>query len=568
MNKEIMITDLSCCTPSTSLCREPKHSCWQMVDYKTDDGLEGIMLYATPESHAGEITLPLDTVGEYEIYIGINYPRAALGDVLHYTQWPLYGTVWMKLANDKGFSRFCPEIPWRQDKSNKTGSNLQIWRSIYETYWKTADLKGQSLIISPPKEPYNIEELRQVANISYVRLVKLSEDRQKTWRDLQSNDSTKRLAAQFCTGELSGHTSGSPAYHPTEKQWMYDTLEPYLNNDLGIICFEAIRGNYCLFNTKAGDCGSEDGHWRQEWINPLATAVEIGKEHGVSILAGLRMIGAAQPPVRNPIQNSKFYWQNQQWSKRDPQGRPGSNLSIAFPEVREYWISLIREALNYGCDGIHLLFDRCWPFVYYEEPSLSAFKDEYGIDGRDVATDDPRWIEHQCMFVNQFLREIRTVLDEKPDRKLAVHVLCAEYGSWELRNPRNAGCDVERWIKEKLVDYIMPTPAGGPDMCEHIERFKELAGNDVKIYPDLFPRTQPAEDYARLAKMYYQAGADGFIFRDCERRTPRASEWAVACRLGHKNMLCELEALAPGYFKRVGLDEINGLSVNYSFNDG
>ena len=68
------------------------------------------------------------------------------------------------------------------------------------------------------------------------------------------------------------------------------------------------------------------------------------------------------------------------------------------------------------------------------------------------------------------------MLDKKPNRRLAVHVLCGVYGSWDFHNPRDAGCDVEAWIREELVDYIMPTPAGGPAICEHIRRFKELSG--------------------------------------------------------------------------------------------
>ena len=60
---------------------------------------------------------------------------------------------------------------------------------------------------------------------------------------------------------------------------------------------------------------------------------------------------------------------------------------------------------------------------------------------------------------------------------------------------------------------------------------------DLHIWPDLMPRTQPAEMYAELAQKYYEAGADGFVTWDGERRTQRLSEWAAVRRLGHRDEL-------------------------------
>ena len=563
---EITISDFSKCIPTEKLSRDHRSGCWQMHDYKTEDGIQGTLIYACPEDQVGEISLPLNVSGLYDIHVGINFPRAALGDILHYTQWPLYGTVWMKLSSDNGFSRFALESPWRQDRTNKVGQGAQIWHSVYETYWKSAQLDGESITISPPKAPYNSCEYRQIANVTYIRLTKPSQERKALLQKLDKPE--KKLAVQYCAAELSGHTAGSDAYHPTDKQWFVDAFEPFRNNDVGIVCFEAIRGNLCLFKSDTADCGTPDNRWPDDWVDPLEAVVQVGKENGFEVFCGTRMIGAGQPPVRNPIQWAKYYWTNQKWSKRDPQGRPGSNLSIAFPEVRQYWLKLMRQALDKGCTGIHLLFDRSWPFVCYEKPSLDAFEAKYHLDARQVKDDDPRWIEHQGSFVNQFLREIRQLIDEKPDQKLAVHTLCANYGGWELQEPRSRGCDVDYWIREKLVDYVMPTPAGGEAVCGLIQRWKNIDGCQTKIYPDLFPRTQPAENYAKLAKLYYAAGADGMIFRDCERRCPRSSEWAVAARLGHKNQLDELGKAGKTYFRRTELDEIDGLSVKYSFNDG
>ena len=573
--RQVLISDLSTAEPKSALTRKLHAGCWRMVDYETEDGIRGVMLFATPEDQAGELTIPLEVSGLHAIYLGINYTRAGLGDVLHTLEWPMYGTLWARLTDDPGFSRFAPEIKWRQDANfpNKTGKAVQIWHAIHETYWKTADVTGQALTIRPPSAPYNIPELRQVTNLSYIRLVPLTDAELNFWQREQPSPDTRRLAVQYCTGELSGHTSGTPMYHPTDEQWIRDAFTPFLNTDIGMICFEAIRGNLCMFRTQIGDVGTPENVWSEEWIDPLAVATKVAHENGIKLLVGIRMIGASLPAVRHPIQWARYYWAHQKWAKRDPQGRPCSNLSIAFPEVRQYWLSLIREALERDCDGVHLLFDRCFPFVLYEEPSLQAFREKYGADPRGLESDDPRWVSHQCDVVTQFLREVRAVLDERPGRELAIHFRAAQYGPWYAMEPRQFGCDVETWIREELVDYLMPTPAGmrlveGPDLSDSVRRWKELGEGRVKIYPDLFPRTQPGYAYAELAQHLYAVGADGFIMRDCERRHPRASEWAVARRLGHRHMLDELRQRSETYWRRVELKVLNGLSVPYSFNDG
>ncbi len=561
-----IISDLSICTPASALAPgdAPKKGCWRVVDFETDEGLAGKMLYAAPEDDAPEITLPLNIVGPHAIYVGINYTRSAHGDLMHYTEFPLYGTLWAKLSSDPGFSRFATEAYWRHGAHlpSKIGS---AWSSIHETYWKSADLTGQSIVVRPPAAPYDKIGVTNVTNLSYVKVVPLDPD-ELARQSPPSAPDTRRLAILFCTGMLTGHTSGTDPYHPTDAQWIRDELAPVLDNDFGIVSWEAIRGNLCTFRTSIGDFCTEDGQWNPDWIDPLAEATRVAHEHGLKIFVSARMIGASLPVVRRPIQWAKNYWSRRDLAKRDPEGIPGSNLSIAYPEVRQFWVSLMREALDlHGCDGAQLHLNRGFPFVLYEEPSASAFRKRFGADMRDVAPDDPRMLEHQASIVTQLLREFRAMLDEKPGRALAVTLIAGEYGSMNPVDPLTTGCDVEAWVRERLVDYLMPTPAVDLDA---IRTWKSLGGDRVRIYPDLMPRTQPGEMYARLARRYYDAGADGFCIWDGERRCPRASEWAVVRRLGHRDALDDLEREAPDYFRRIPLKTLNGMSVKYSFNDG
>ena len=573
-DNEIIISDLTCCLPSEALVpadvSRPRR--WRVVDYETEDGVVGKMLFAAPEDRAPALRLKLPAQGVYRIFLGVNYTRAPLADRSHLREFSMCGNLEMKLDTDPGYSRIAFEGPWRQDTSDKVGREISRWHSIHESYWKTAEVTGRTLIFSPPMPPYDAENWPAIANLSYVKLVPLNDQERALWEELNDNSNTRVGALQYCSAEFTGHTHGCPMYHPTDRQRMRDAITACLDNDIGMICFEAIRGNLCCFPTELGDVGTVDNSWPAEWVDPLAAMVEAAHDNGIKLLVGMRMIGASLPVVRHPIQWARYYWKHREWAKCAPDGTACSNLSIAFPQVRKYWVSLMREAVDRrNADGVHLLFDRCFPFVLYEEPSVATFKQKFGHDPRALPEDDPRWAQHQCDMATQFLREIRDFVDEKPGRSLAIHFRSGAYGSWQAQEPKQFGCDVESWLRAQLVDYLMPSPTGN---CAHhdgpeafFQHWKTIDPN-VKIYPDLFPRTQMAAYYARLAAKLYAAGADGYIMRDGERRLPRTSEWAVCRHLGHRNLLDQLESEAPGYFRTVPLKRLNGMVVKYSYNDG
>ena len=48
--KEVVISDLTCCQPNEALtpADTPREGCWRVVDYETEDGIAGKMLFAAP----------------------------------------------------------------------------------------------------------------------------------------------------------------------------------------------------------------------------------------------------------------------------------------------------------------------------------------------------------------------------------------------------------------------------------------------------------------------------------------------------------------------------------------
>jgi hypothetical protein len=279
---DIVLSDLSHCQPAEALAWDNRPGTWRLVDYECDSGLTGVMVYARPEANAPELSLPLPS-GAYKIYLGINYAKSELGDHLHHLLWSVYGNLEVKLTGDSGFQRVAAEQMWAVDVETtshavKFPDGKRRFRTIHETYWRTAELDGgQSLVFRPPIAPYNGPELGGVANLSYVRLEPLTDDEHAALPAWQPRPETRNLAQVWCAGVLSGHLDGTFTFHPTDADWFRHEVAPAANSDVGVIIFEAVRGNYCCFKTKIGDVGTPDNSWPDDWVDPLAAFTQAGR---------------------------------------------------------------------------------------------------------------------------------------------------------------------------------------------------------------------------------------------------------------------------------------------------
>ena len=563
-NRERMIVDLSCCQPAHRLTRDFQKGFWQLLDYETEDRCRGVMVSAFPEEDCGTLTLSLNVDGPHRIFLGINYTKTV------YSTWSSYGQLEVKLTGDRGFRRVGAENPGPHADNipNKMGVRNEIYKAIQEAYWKTADLTGQSIIFRQPRRPYNDPGQGCISNLTYLRIVKLTEAEVNDWRRERPRPDTRKLAQIFCTDALSGHGAGSMPFHPTEEDWVDDEMEPLVDSDIGILILEVLRGNLCVYPTEVGDIGTKDGRWHDEWIDVLRVFAERSREHRIRLFAGLRLKGLQYPMNRAPIGRASNYLAHPEWAKRDRHGNPTSNLSLAYSGVREHWLNLLRETLAYGIDGVGIFLNRSTPFVMYEQPVVDAFREEFGEDPLVLSERDERWERHCASYVTIFLREIRSLLDEQPGRELAVTIYGRPHkydSEREGFHPIRYNCDVETWLSQGIIDYLMPSPRVELDL---LRTWREIAGDRVHIWPDLMPRTQPGDSYVRLVQEYNAAGADGFSIWDGERRCPRLSEWAAVRRLGHLESLDQLMDEAPTWYRRIPLRTLTGLSVKESFHDG
>ena len=313
--------------------------------------------------------------------------------------------------------------------------------------------------------------------------------------------------------------------------------------------------------------GSPDNRWHDDWVDPLASFTQLAHANGMTIMAAVRMIGPQYPMIRAPIGAARHYWRHPEWTKRDREGRPVGNLSLAYPGARQYWLSLLRETLEYGVDGIHLHLNRSTPFVLFEEPVVKDFIARYGDDPRLITGRDQRWLDHCAGYVTQFVREVRALIDEKPGRRLGVTVFgpTKEHPDNPFYKDKSYVCDVDTWLREGLVDMVIPSQYIDVQV---LRRWRSIAGDRVNLWPDLMPRSQPAKDFVALARKYADAGADGFGLWDGERRHARLTQWDALRQLGHTDRYDQIVREAPGHFRSIPLRTLGGLSAQDSFRDG
>ena len=114
-----------------------------------------------------------------------------------------------------------------------------------------------------------------------------------------------------------------------------------------------------------------------------------------------------------------------------------TRLDFAIPEVCEHMFRVIEEvAENYEVDLIGLEFFKYWP--YFRE----------GLDGNPV---EPEHME----IVNDLLRRVRRMADDVASRRGRPLLLAAQT-PFKLEDCVHVGVDLETWLKEGLIDQLIP----------------------------------------------------------------------------------------------------------------
>ena len=393
-------------------------------------------------------TLVLDpkVTGWYRIYVGL----------LHQAEEP----------NGKLFARLSKE-PYPEYLQTPEHTKAKT----AEVYWKPADLTGQTISIDAPPAPTQHPGHVGYAGITHVRLVPMSKeevvaakkeielpprdrrlfgmldytDEAFWWGNVEKEDDVRAMVYRHresgfgriywrTYGSCSDHTLDVPEAAPRwtdadEKRWC-DRQKckvgwlPYIN--------------------------------LPKKFDNLKVAVEYGARNDIEVHAWVRFTNHNREPYAN------FWWDNRDKfaqmlaTKKDPKtGKvepivPYKRsmyprvLSLAYPEVRAYYVKFFKASADTGTRGILIDLLRHPPIAGYEPIVANAFKKKYGIamETRELYR-DPLVQEHLSSYFRLFLVDLRKAIG----KDIEISVRSSGPDGFALRG--------KEWIDAGLIDTMI-----------------------------------------------------------------------------------------------------------------
>jgi hypothetical protein len=274
-------------------------------------------------------------------------------------------------------------------------------------------------------------------------------------------------------------------------------------------------------------------------FDTLAAAVEYGHQIGLEIHAWAS------------INEDDHGWGIQsEFTKKHPECRwrrrngtaYHSQLSFAYPEVREYKLGLIKELVrDYKIDGLFLDWIRTGDVRDnpqtdaegvadngYEEPLVKKFKKRFRIDPHEVPNGDERWVRARAEPQTEFMRSVKKFVHTQR-RKIPV---CTMVGHpWHYRgemnkidgNLRGLLLDVTTWAREGLMDAAVAAGYyrdGGNAELAYKALVKETEGKvDVWTYAWV---PQSVAEFEGTAAQARKLGAKHVLFWEADYIDDRA----------------------------------------------
>ena len=521
MRDDIVLTDMRECLPSSAMAKDGKADTWRLMEYVAEP-YSGWMIFAGEEEQVPELRLPLPAEGRFNIYLAIAF------------------SIRVRLDTDDVFCRL-----------DAPGNHV-------EWLWKQADLSNNTLVIRRTDSPIAGRNRTTTASIAYVRLEPVAAAFRPERRLIAHNDAHSAPAT----------TAGR----------IEEEIEPFRNSDFEYLCWEGGGGVVTYPSKVARRYGENMTHFpsaldRQivevlqrleaEGKDPIIMARDHARKLGLKFLVAPRMEAYGVPPPMDETFNSAIFDEHPEWHCVTREGRTIPRLSYAFPEVQDYVLRQYREVLEYGVDGLSLLFNRGAPYLLYEKPLVEGFTEDSGTNPYELDEWDEQWLAYRCDVMTGFMRRVRQLLDEMtlPDRpplELVAFVLNS------VPTCRRYGIDVATWAREKLVSIVCPyapafhwTDRDDEKELELPGFVEALAGTGCSLRPHVLPKVAPPEQILATEAALYTAGADGLAFWDSNARMTTGDLWQVIRQSGHRDAVMGAEL--PAFSRNLDFRTIGGV---------
>lgn len=476
--------------------------------------------------------------GWYRIYVGL----------LHQTEEP-HGKLFARLSKEP-----YPEYLQTPERTKTKTA---------EVYWKPVDLTGQTISLEPPPAPMQHPGHFGYAGITHVRLVPMStEEVAAAKKEIELPPKKRRLFGML---------------DYTDEVFWWGTVEK--EDDIRAMVYRHRQSGFGrIYWRTYGSCldhtldvpeaaprwtDADENRWcdRQKckigWLpyinlpkkfDPLKVAVEYGDKHDTEVHAWVRFTNHNREPYAN------FWWDNRDKvaqmlvTKKDPktgkvepvvpyQRKPYPRvLSLAYPEVRAYYVKFFKASADTGTRGILIDLLRHPPIAGYEPIVADAFKKKYGMDmeTRELFR-DPLVQEHLSSYFRLFLEDLRKAVG----KEFEISVRSSGPDGFALRG--------KEWIEAGLINSLLDGhwySGNGPRPT--IEATVKAAGKTGHAYAviepwDVDPKrgwgrnpgTLSAETLAALTTYYSGKHLDGiglyestvFTYAPDLRRAVRAAGW-------------------------------------------
>ena len=365
---------------------------------------------------------------------------------------------------------------------DERSDHLSSWYG-WETLWRWCPMDRQHLVIKQPHE-YNGWA---PASMDYVKLVPLSRELAAKLDGQFSGTPDKFVTGYWEPYTWAFHENVQETFQHREALTAYrdarfSLVDSQVNRFGAKAVFETRVADQLLHNTEGDRRQDEsipvtDGVGRmQQFTNALDATIRYTGELGLQCHANF---GASASYVGSPLQGD--------FSKAHPEWLHGSQLRFEVPEVREYALRLVREALDIGAPGISVDFMR-YTFTIPDAETCNTFLRELHALAKEYSEKRGRHVPILVQFPG------KGVL---PPEQF-------ERGSWDL-------FDCATWAREGWVDFMCPSNDDERHLHLDIAPYLEAAeGTETKVLPNVTAAglTRPGL-YLWRVKQLYDAGVDG-----------------------------------------------------------
>ena len=492
----ILLSDMTKCRPAEALSRSLDKERWQTITYQAE-GVSGVMIGGKSLCRAPDVTLPLGRKGWHKIYVGYWNP------MFEYDGGTLFK---LKLTGDPCFDNI------REGNPTAPAETLHL-TSLRQVFWRAEDLTGRDLVIRKLHG--------HKAYVAYVKLEAMGPEEVAAVKSRRQQKYNRRLLAAI---------DGTSFFHrdtfdlPTRPEDLLELVAKYEHSDVERVVWAVNYGHKTNYPSEFGELICAEGYpfnlnstygrandKLRSLLDKGAVPEEVVAEHVHKM--GLKFDIMIRPAINggSPIGTLRgFPAEHPEFRICEMDGvTPVEKWSYAFPQVRDFMLSIIREAAQrFDVDGVCIAFVRGPFFMGCEKPVADAFRAKHNQDPYDLPVWDKRLLRVRGEFLTQFMRDARKCLDAVGKEKGRRIDLSAWVWS-DVKTNFRYELDPPTWMKEKLLDRIIAHNCA--EMDPQIVAAAKASG--CKAY--LFPKAGVVEK-AKLLVEGYAKGVEGAAIWDID----------------------------------------------------